>query len=70
MTSLVHHHMKELKVNELLEVNGGKGFWKGYIAGKVVDYIIDGTLNPSQRSLELNKRVYGSKWKLGDRYNK
>jgi len=39
-------------------------------SGKVVDYIIDGTLNPSQSSLEFNKRVYGSKWKLGDRYNK
>lgn len=60
--------MKELNNTQLSKINGGKskggGFLGGYLGGKLLDYIIEGTLNPSEHSKSIAKRAYGSKWKI------
>lgn len=58
--------MKELNETQLSEINGGKGFWKGYFASKAIDYVVEGTIHPSAHSIEIARRAYGSKWKSGE----
>ena len=60
--------MNNLNLKELENINGG-GFLKDYALGKALDYLIDNTLNPSDHSKEIARRAYGSKWKMGNRYN-
>lgn len=62
--------MQELKLDQLSEISGGEGFWKGYFTGKVVDYVAEGTIHPSAHSKKIARRAYGSKWKSGDRLAK
>ena len=59
--------MIQLNSNNLSEINaGGKigDFFLWYLGGKVVDYVVEGTLNPSERSKEIARRAYGSKWNI------
>ncbi|EDT22233.1 hypothetical protein [Clostridium perfringens] len=63
--------MNNLNLKELENINGGGvfSFFKDYALGKALDYVIDNTLNPSEHSKEIARRAYGSKWKMGNRYN-
>lgn len=59
--------MVQLSNKNLSKTNGGGkigGFIWGYLGGKALDYIVEGTANPSERSKEIARRAYGSKWNV------